>query len=79
MKVKAMIKITTCPSCNSKKVRKVRRDWSGQFKGQVYRVPNLEYYECPDCGERVYDREAMRRIEEHSPAFEKPQVRKKTA
>jgi YgiT-type zinc finger domain-containing protein len=74
-----MIKITTCPSCNSKKIRKVRRNWTGQFKGQTYTVPNLEYYECPDCGEKVYDREAMRRIEEYSPAFEKSHGKKKSA
>jgi YgiT-type zinc finger domain-containing protein len=74
-----MIKITTCPSCDSKKIRKVRRNWTGQFKGQTYTVPNLEYYECPDCGEKVYNREAMRRIEEYSPAFEKSHVKKKSA
>ena len=74
-----MIKVTTCPSCNSNRIRKVRRNWLGQFKGKTYTVPNLEYYDCPDCGEKVYDREAMRRIEESSPAFEKSQVKKKSA
>ena len=74
-----MIKIITCPTCGSKRIKKVRRNWSGQFQGQTYTVPSLEYYECPECEEKVYDREAMRRIEEYSPAFEKSQVKKKSA
>jgi hypothetical protein len=37
----------------------------------MYTVENLEFYECPDCKERVYDREAMRAIEANSPAFAK--------
>ena len=61
--------ITACPSCGSEKIKKVRREWTGQYKGQTYSVENLEFHECPDCGEKVYDREAMKRIEASSPAF----------
>jgi YgiT-type zinc finger domain-containing protein len=74
-----MIKITTCPSCGSKRIKKVRLNWTGRFEGQTYTVPKLEYYACPDCGEKVYDREAMRKIETHSPAYEKSQAKKKSA
>jgi len=74
-----MIKITTCPSCSSNRIKKVRKNWTGQFEGQTYTVPNLEYYECPDCGEKVYNREAMRKIEAHSPAYERTHVKKKIA
>jgi predicted RNA-binding Zn-ribbon protein involved in translation (DUF1610 family) len=42
-------------------------------------VPNLEFYECPDCGERIYDRDAMRKIEAHSPAYAKLRAQKKSA
>lgn len=65
------LRITVCPSCGSREIRKVCGDWSGEFEGRSYTVPSLELYECPVCGERVYDREAMRRIEERSPAFDK--------
>jgi predicted RNA-binding Zn-ribbon protein involved in translation (DUF1610 family) len=34
-------------------------------------VEKLEFHECPACGEKVYDREAMRAIEDKSPAFTK--------
>jgi YgiT-type zinc finger domain-containing protein len=74
-----MLKITTCPSCGSNKIKKVRRSWTGTFKDRTYRVPSLQYYECPDCGERVYDRDAMREIEAHSPAFERSRSRRKSA
>ena len=63
------LELTTCPSCDSTEITKVQRDWSGSFQGQSYTVPSLEFYECPACGEKVYDREAMRKIQEHSPAF----------
>ena len=66
-----MKKITKCPSCGSLKIKKVRRKWSGEYKGQRYTVENLEFYECPDCKVRVYEAEAMRAIEASSPAFEK--------
>jgi len=64
-----MLKITICPSCGSDRIRKLRRDWTGTHHDHTYVVPKLAFYECPRCGEKVYDREAMRKIEAHSPAF----------
>lgn len=74
-----MLKIKTCPSCGSGKIKKVRRNWDGIFKGKRYTVPDLPYYECPECGERVYDRDAMGEIEAHSPAFERTHPKRKSA
>ncbi|MEK7408385.1 MAG: type II toxin-antitoxin system MqsA family antitoxin [Acidobacteriota bacterium] len=65
------MKISYCPSCGSQGLRKVRRDLTGEYRGQRYTVPDLEFHECPDCGEKVYDRTAMQRIEAASPAFAK--------
>ena len=64
-----MFTIKICPSCGSNRIARVRRDWTDEFGGSRYTVPDLEYYECPACGERVYDRDAMRKIEACSPAF----------
>jgi len=75
----ARFNITTCPTCGSKKIKRVRRNWTRSFEGQQYTVPNLEYYECPDCSEEVYDREAMRQIETHSPAFKRETSKRKPA
>jgi YgiT-type zinc finger domain-containing protein len=63
------MKITLCPSCGSNRIRLVRQTLRREFRGQPYTVENLEFYQCPDCGERLYDPEAMRAIEAHSPAF----------
>lgn len=66
-----MIKIISCPTCGSKKIKKVRRNSVREFQGKKYTVPNLEYYACPDCGEELYDHQAMQKIEEYSPAYAK--------
>jgi len=70
------LKIRICPTCGSEKIKKVRRNLMGRFSGRSYAVPSLEFYECPDCGEKVYDREAMRKIEAKSPAFNRSRTRK---
>ena len=70
-----VIEITECPSCGSAKIKKLCCDWTGQYKGKKYTVPDLEFHECPECGEKLYDREAMRKIESCSPAFAKARAR----
>lgn len=62
-----MLKITECPTCGSDRIRQVRRSWTGAWKSLPYRVPNLRFYECPACGERLFDPAAMRKIEAHRP------------
>jgi len=54
-----MKKITTCPSCGSGKIKKIKKNWKGEYQRQKYTVHRLEYHECPSCGEKVYDREAI--------------------
>lgn len=71
-----MIKITVCPTCGSGKIKKVRRNWTSKAQSKTYIVPNLEYYECPDCDEKVYDREAMQKIEAYSSVFAKKPTEK---
>ena len=63
------IKITRCPTCGNDKIGKVCRDWTGEFQGQSYIVPSLEFYECSTCGEKIYDPKAMQKIESYSPAY----------
>ena len=71
-----MIKITICPNCDSDQIKKVRRNWTNKTQSKTYVVPNLEFYECPVCSEKVYDREAMQKIESYSPVFAKKQAEK---
>lgn len=70
------LKIKMCPTCGGENIKKVRRNLIGRVAGRSYGVPSLEFHECPDCGEKVYDREAMRKIEALSPAFNRSRTRK---
>ena len=63
--------IRSCPACGSPKIRRVRRRVTRAVGGRKYAVPSLSFYECPACGEKLYDRHAMRRIEGASPAYRK--------
>jgi YgiT-type zinc finger domain-containing protein len=65
------IRIKTCPTCGSDKIRYIIRDITRQYKDRTYTVPRVGFYACPNCGEKVYDREAMKKIEAHSPAYHK--------
>jgi len=63
------LQIKTCPTCGSHRIKRVTRDVTRLHRGQTYTVPSLEFYDCPDCGEKVYDREAMLKIQTDSPAY----------
>ena len=65
-----------CPTCGGERISRVRKTVTRQYNGRAYQVPDLEFEECPDCGERVYDREAMRKIEAYSPAYAHRRPRK---
>jgi len=75
------LNITQCPTCGSAEIKSVCRDWTGVHRGQTYVVPALTFYECPVCDERVFEREALGRIQAASPAFSKrpPKARTTTA
>ncbi len=65
------VEITVCPTCGSDRIQKVRREQIRDFEGEACTVPDLEFYECPDCGEQLYDRLAMEKMQAASPAFAK--------
>ena len=68
------LQIKTCPTCGSDRIERVVRDVTRKYEGQTYTVPSVEFYDCPKCGEKVYDREAMRKIEAYSPAYRRTRV-----
>jgi YgiT-type zinc finger domain-containing protein len=72
-------KITICPTCGSRKIKHVRKTVTREFEGKRYTVPNLEFYECPNCGEELYDRPAFQKIVLHSPAYEKIRIRNRVS
>ena len=65
------LKINRCPTCGSDRIHRVRKSVTDAYKGHRYTVSSVSFYECPDCGERLFDRVAMRQIEARSPAFRK--------
>ena len=71
--------IKKCPSCGSNNIQKVCKDWNSTSSGKKYSVKSLEYYECSNCGEELYDREAMRKIEAKSPVLKKLKSQRKEA
>ncbi len=66
-----MVPITKCPTCGSEKIERIRRDWTATVGDRVLIVPDLEFYECPSCGERVYEPEAMQQIDASVPPVAK--------
>ena len=61
--------VSVCPASGSRRIERLCGKWGCSYKGKPYEVAHLEYYSCPDCGEKVYPPEAMRRIQEASPGY----------
>ena len=74
-----MITLTCCPTCGSDKIERIQRDWTALVREQSITVPALEFYECPNCGERVFDHQAMQAIEAHYPPRKKARTTTRTA
>jgi YgiT-type zinc finger domain-containing protein len=64
-----MVNQKTCPSCESDRIRKVRRTITRTHRGESYKVPNLDFLVCLYCGEEIYGPEAVRKIQAHAPAI----------
>ena len=68
------LQIKRCPTCGSEKIKRVVRDVTRKYKKQTYTVPAVGVYECPNCGEKVYDHDAMLKIQTYSPAYRKAEM-----
>lgn len=73
------LSITHCPTCGSDQTTQVCRDWTSTYQGQSYVVPALTFYECPVCGERVFERDAVAKIRIYSPAYARMPVKTRSA
>jgi YgiT-type zinc finger domain-containing protein len=62
-----MILHKSCPMCGSARIKRVRRTLSRIYRGRPYRVPNVQFHECPDCGEQLFSPEAVDRIQSCRP------------
>ena len=53
---------TSCAICDSEKTRRVRGDFPAKYNQTPVSVPNVEMYECADCGERFFTPEQARAL-----------------
>jgi len=56
--------ITTCPTCGGRKIKRQKTDVTFKVKGRRKMVGNLELEVCPACGEKLFDLEASRKVDE---------------
>ncbi len=68
--------ITICPTCGSDQINSVTRDLMRRRNGVSYTVPSVTFHECSACGEHLYDRQAMQKIESHRPSHDSTLKRK---
>lgn len=74
------IRIKVCPTCGSRRIRRVTRDVSGMWLGKhPYIAPKVNFYECPVCGERIFDPAALRKIQLFRPKLGKSDIRRKAS
>jgi len=58
------VAIRRCPTCGSRRIRRQTVTVRATVRGKSATVPGLELEVCPECGEKLFDREASRRMEE---------------
>ena len=56
--------IRQCPTCGGRRIRRQTVRVKATVRGRTAEVPNLQLEVCPDCGEKLFDLEASRRMEE---------------
>lgn len=71
--------IKTCPTCGSKRIRRVKRDVQSKRAGQVFVARGIEIEECPDCGEQLFSPESLDQIEAQRLRSQKKIRRRKSA
>jgi YgiT-type zinc finger domain-containing protein len=56
--------IRTCPSCGNRRLRRQAVTLTAAIRNKKATITGLEIEVCPDCGEKLFDLEASRRMEE---------------
>lgn len=66
----------TCPTCGTRRLRRVKRDIKSHRGGQPYVARGIEVEECANCGERLFSPEALEAIAEQQPQSKRARARK---
>lgn len=57
------MKISTCPICGSRRIKRVTGPLEVHIKRKTVTVPGIEYHRCEKCEETFTDIENERRID----------------
>ena len=57
------MRLSTCPTCASRRIKKVKGSLEVHIKSKSVVVPNIEYHQCEKCGETLTDIENEKRID----------------
>lgn len=75
-----MVDIKTCPMCGSNRIRLVKRDVHRVLLGKYpYTARNIEFHECPKCGEKFYGPEAMDKMDSFRPKLPRRAAKRKAS
>ena len=55
------LKLDSCPACESAKIRHKKGTLKRSRKGREVHISGATYWECDDCGQRVFTLADMRR------------------
>jgi len=75
----SQLKITVCPTCGSRKIRRVARDIQSRLQGSSFIARGIEIDEFPHCGERLFSPDAIREIDAQRPKAKRTASHRKTA
>lgn len=59
------MKISICPACGSPKIKKTKGAFEIVTRKKKVSVPDIEYHQCQNCGERFTDIENEKRIDDY--------------
>lgn len=72
------LSLAICPTCESSRIRPVRRDIASNRGGKPYVAHDIEIEECPDCGERLFSPDALNEIAARQPRAGKVKAKRKS-
>jgi len=58
-------------------MKRIRDDVSIDVDSICFVVPDIEFDDCPDCGEQIFDLAAMEKINAHRPSIARIRPRKR--
>jgi YgiT-type zinc finger domain-containing protein len=70
--------VKTCPTCGSKRIRRVKRDIQSNPGGEPFVAHDIEIEECPHCGEQLFSPESLDQINARRPKSRGAPRRRKT-